>query len=218
MKSRSIQMVLLDFDGVIIESAIIKKNAYRKLFEIFPGHEKAIQAYQETRGGIPRRQQFEEIYARVLRRTLSLEQKDDLEKRYVGLMLEEVMKAPFVEGAMEFLRDFHERLELYLVSATPEAELLRTVNSHGLEPYFRKIYGSPPAKAEILDRIFRETGRRPDEAVFIGDYPTDREAAEAAGVPFIARLGSVPEMEKCDVKIRDLSELPALLNGESPFR
>ncbi len=209
-----IQMVFLDFDGVIIESAIVKKKAYRDLFEIFPGHREAIREYQETRGGLPRRRQFQEIYARILGRELSAAQEDDLVKRYVDLMTEGVMRAPFVTGAEAFLRDFHERLDLYLVSATPEAELLRTVRERGLEKYFRKIYGSPPAKAEILGAILRETGRSGGEAVFVGDYPTDREAAEAVGVPFIARLGSVPEMENCAVKIQDLTELPGLLNGK----
>ncbi|MEE9255784.1 MAG: HAD hydrolase-like protein [bacterium] len=213
MTSSSVQMVCLDFDGVILESAIVKKKAYRKLFEMFPGHREAIEAYQEKNGGLPRRRQFREIYDRILRRDHSPEQVDELESRYVDLMLEGVLKAPFVAGAEEFLRDFHGRVDLYLVSATPEVELLRVVRERGLERYFKRIFGSPPAKAEILETILREAGRRPDEAVFVGDYPTDREAAEAAGVPFIARLGSVPEMEKCPVRIRDLTELPGLLSG-----
>ncbi len=213
MTPSPIQMVFLDFDGVIIESAIVKKKAYCELFEIFPGHQEAIRAYQETRGGLPRRRQFQEIYARILGRELSAAQEDDLVRRYVDLMMEGVRRAPFVAGAEAFLRDSHERFDLYLVSATPEAELFRIVRERGLEAYFRKIYGSPPAKAEILEAILRETGCSAGEAVFVGDYPTDREAAEAVGVPFIARLGSVPEMENCAVKIGDLTELPGLLNG-----
>ena len=120
MNPRSLRIVFLDFDGVIIESAIVKKKAYRKLFEIFPGHRKEIETYQEKRGGLPRRRQFEEIHDRILGRKISVEETDDLERKYVALMLEEVLKAPFVTDAEEFLRDFQDRLDLYLVSATPE--------------------------------------------------------------------------------------------------
>ncbi len=212
MMSSSVQMVFLDFDGVVIESAIVKKNAYRKMFEIFPDHREEIETYQKTHGGLPRRRQFQEIFSQILGQDLSPEQMDEMEERYVELMLEGVLKAPFVPGAEEFLRDFHQRVDLYLVSATPDGELRHIVRERGLEHYFRKIYGSPPAKAEILRAILRETERRPDEAVFVGDYSSDREAAEEVGVPFIARLGSAPEMEICENKIHDLTELPTLIS------
>jgi phosphoglycolate phosphatase-like HAD superfamily hydrolase len=212
MKSNSVQVVFLDFDGIVIESAIVKKNAYRKMFEIFPDHRKSIETYQKIHGGLPRRRQFQEIYSQILGQDLSTKQLDELVGRYVELMLKGVLEAPFVPGAEKFLRDFHQRVELYLVSATPDEELRYIVRERGLERYFRKIYGSPPAKAEILEAILRETGYRPDEAVFVGDYPSDREAAEEVGLPFIARLGSAQEMENCENKIHDLTELSGQLN------
>lgn len=210
-KSNPLQMVCLDFDGVILESAIVKKDAYRKLFEVFVDHREQIEAYQAENGGLPRRRQFVEIFDQIMGQPLKAEQVDDLERRYVGLMLEGVVQAPFVEGAETFIRDFSQRTDLYVVSATPEDELLHIVQSRGLEPFFQDIWGSPMTKMEILQTLCRKKRVHPAEAVFVGDYPTDREAAEAIGMPFIARLGSVPEMEACAFKIQDLRELPGLL-------
>ena len=77
-------MVCLDFDGVILESAIVKKDAYRKLFEVFVDHREQIEAYQAENGGLPRRRQFVEIFDQIMGQPLKAEQVDDLERRYVG--------------------------------------------------------------------------------------------------------------------------------------
>ena len=214
MNFRAIRAVILDFDGVIVESAGIKKRAYRQLFEEeFSEHLDPILEYQESLGGLPRRRQFEEIYARILREKMPPGRVDELEARYVHLMLERVMDAPFVPGAMEFLEAFHRKHHLYIASATPEEELSQIVRERALERFFRNVYGSPMNKTQILRLIAKNSRFAPGEMVFIGDYPTDRDAADEAGVPFIARLGSTAEMEKCPNQIQDLTELPALLRS-----
>ena len=62
-----IKTLVLDFDGVVIESAGIKKEAYRQMFEEeFPENLVAILMYQERSGGVTRRRQFEDIYEQIL--------------------------------------------------------------------------------------------------------------------------------------------------------
>ncbi len=212
MASLKLRAIVFDFDGVIIESAGIKKESYRKLFEEeFPDHLDEILTYQESRGGVTRRQQFEEIHENILHEKPAPGRVNALEERYVGLMFDRVLSAPLVAGALEFLEKFHRRTDLFVASATPEDELSHIIRERRLAPFFKDVYGSPTPKAEVLKLIAGRVGCATGELIFIGDYPTDREAAEAAGVPFIARLGSIDELEKCAEKIKDLTELADLL-------
>ena len=210
----AVKTLVLDFDGVVIESAGIKKEAYRQLFEEeFPENLPAILGYQERSGGVTRRHQFEDIYEQILRETPAKGRIDELERRYVNLMFSRVIAAPFVPGAQEFLEESRGRREVYVASATPEDELRHIVQERGIEDLFRDVYGSPMTKLEILGMISRRTRSAPGEMAFVGDFPTDRDAAEAAGVHFIARLGSAEEMEDSPIRIRDLTGLSAALDG-----
>jgi len=212
MNQRTIRTVILDFDGVIIESTGIKAHTYKQIFrEEFQEHVDLILEYQESQGGLPRRRQFEEIYTRILREKIPPGRVDELEARYVHLMLDKVINSPFVPGAMEFLEAFHQKLRLYVASATPEDELAHIVRERALGKYFQNVYGSPMNKTSILQLIANDLECEPRDMVFIGDNPTDLTAADKAGVPFIARLGSSFQLDECSNRIQDLTELPAIL-------
>lgn len=203
--------MILDFDGVILESSGIKAEVHRAMFEGFREHREEIRAYQERNGGLPRRRQFRDVYEGILERPLSEEKMEELAGRYSELVFRRVMEAPYVRGAREFLESHHGRLPLYLASATPEEELRRIVDGRGLARFFRGVFGTPREKAAIIGDILR-LGHDCEEAVFVGDALSDRRAAEEAGVRFIARLGSAPELADSPYRIRDLTELPALLD------
>ena len=53
-----------------------------------------------------------------------------------------------------------------------------------LEAYFTGIHGSPPAKAQVLERIMRDAGVEAENALMVGDAVTDRDAAEHVGALF----------------------------------
>ena len=219
MASLNFRVVVFDFDGVIIESAGIKKESYRQLFEEeFPEHLHQILDYQESRGGLPRRHQFEEIYEKILKEDPPLGRVGELEASYVSRMMSGVAAAPLVPGALEFLEAHHGQGNFFIASATPEDELQHIVRERGLDRFFADVYGSPMSKAEILSLIGRKTGASPGDMVFVGDYPAARAAAAEVGVPFVARLGSIDEMENCQHQLNDLTELAAVLKSMGASR
>lgn len=210
-KRRGVRVVALDFDGVILESSRIKAEAYEALFREFEGHQETIRAYQKENGGLPRRIQIAHVHAAILGRALSEVELDAWCGRYGSLVFGCVMRAPFVAGSLEFLRDHWGRYRLYLASATPEEELRTVVRERGIGPFFQDVRGSPQRKAEILRNICATEGCGAREMVFVGDSPSDRAAAEEARVSFIARWSDVPGLEDAPCWIRDLRELPARL-------
>jgi phosphoglycolate phosphatase-like HAD superfamily hydrolase len=210
-KRKGVRVVVLDFDGVILESSRIKAEAYEALFQGFTIHQEAIRSYQRENGGLPRKVQIAHVHGAILGRALSEVELDAWCGRYSSLVFDRVMRAPFVAGALEFLREQRSGCCLYLASATPEEELRMVVRERGIEPFFRDVRGAPRRKADILRDIRDSEACAKGEMVFVGDSTSDREAAQEAGVPFIARLGDVPGLEDAPCWIRDLRDLPARL-------
>jgi beta-phosphoglucomutase len=180
--------LILDFDGVVVESLPLKTAAFRKIFSFAPEHLDAIIAFHLDNGGMSRYDKFRHIYANILHEDLTPEQEERLAGEYVDLIFEAMLTVPYVRGAEELLRDCSRRLPLYIVSATPEGEMHEIARRRDLMRYFVRIYGSPKTKAECIREILLETGAAPDEALFVGDAPNDWDAARATGVRFIARI------------------------------
>lgn len=208
-----IRAIIFDFDGVLLESSEIKTRAFRELFAGYPEKVEEIVAYHLANMGISRYVKFRHIYRDILRGPLSTAKEAELGERFSRIVLKEILTAPLVRGALEFLAENGERYSLFIVSGTPQEELLGIAGKRGLSGFFREIHGAPGEKGEIVGDILARYALRGDEAVFVGDGETDRLAAEGNGVHFIARITGENErqMEACRWKIRDLTELEGIM-------
>jgi HAD superfamily hydrolase (TIGR01549 family) len=209
-------LIILDFDGVILESVSVKTDAFRRLFSFSPDHVDEIVQFHIDNGGMSRYDKFRHIYAKILREDLPQEKFEALSDRFSELVEEAVARAPFVDGAPEFLDYASERFPLYIVSATPEDELKRIVARKGIDRFFTTICGSPAKKKEHIERILKEKRLDCQEVLFVGDAPNDWEAARQCGIRFIGRIkpgdpdrfARLPDVEK---KIADLRDLKTYL-------
>jgi HAD superfamily hydrolase (TIGR01549 family) len=184
-----ISVLLLDFDGVVVESLPLKAAAFRKIFSFAPPeHLDEIIAFHLDNGGMSRYDKFRYIYENILHEELTSEQEERLAGEYVGLIFDAMLTVPYVEGAEELLKDCSQRLPLYIVSATPEGEMREIARRRDITKYFVRIYGSPRTKAECIREILAETGAAPEEALFVGDAPNDWQAAYETSVRFVARI------------------------------
>jgi phosphoglycolate phosphatase-like HAD superfamily hydrolase len=182
----SLKAVVLDFDGVILQSVAVKTGAFGRLFDNEkPEHREAIVAYHLKNGGISRFEKFRWAYREVLRRPLSPDEEKELGSRFNRLVEDGVVAAAWVPGASEFLKACHKTWPLFVASGTPQDEMRRIVERRGIGGYFRKVFGSPTKKAEILRGIAKDVGCALSELVMVGDASNDFEAARETGVPFI---------------------------------
>lgn len=187
--AEAIKAIVLDFDGVILESVEIKTRAFRALFKDYPEHiERIVQLHREQ-AGVSRYEKFETIYREYLQLPLSEVDKDRLGREFSAFVAHEIFTCPFVTGALEFLKEQSGRLPIFIVSGTPEGELRDIVTQRNLDRYCRGVYGSPHPKDVLLHQILAENRWQPSEIVFAGDSVTDFEAADSVGVPFIGRVG-----------------------------
>lgn len=188
------KLMVFDFDGVILESAGIKTDAFLELFADYPQHQTRVRDYHLEHQGVSRYQKFEWIYANLLKEPLSEQRSKALGERFSELVLAKVMAAPFVPGALELLDVLHGRTLLAVASGTPEVELRGIVEQRGIAHYFSDVCGAPRTKTEILRSLMFRHRCDPQQTMMIGDASTDYEAASEVGCAFYARM--VPGTER----------------------
>jgi|TARA_B100002003_G_C14135735_1_gene546206 phosphoglycolate phosphatase-like HAD superfamily hydrolase len=180
-----LKAIILDFDGVIIESMEIKTDAFRELFKESPEHLDAILEYHLKHGGVSRYTKFSYIYKNILKQPLDEGELEKLGEKFSKLVMEKVMQCPLTLGTLEFLGEYYKKLSLYIASGTPERELRTIVKHHGMLKYFRGVYGTPALKSEIINMILEVDKFKKNDVLFIGDSLTDYEEARKVNVPFI---------------------------------
>jgi beta-phosphoglucomutase len=208
--------VILDFDGVVLESVSVKTEAFRSLFSSEPDHVDEIVDFHIKNGGMSRFDKFRYIYKHFLHRELDNPTFNRLSEEFAGLVYNGVVRAPFVPGAETFLENFSKKIPLYIVSATPEEELVKIIRERKLSAYSQQVFGAPWKKADCIRNILITTGFPPDQALFVGDALNDLAAARAAGVKFVGRVKPGDENIFCEcmeieTTVSDLHDLAAYL-------
>lgn len=184
----TLQAVIFDFDGVILESADIKTEAFVELFSDYPEHQPAVLQYHLDNLGISRYIKFEWIYRELLQRPYGKAEQADLGRAFSAIVMDKILRCPAVPGALETLEALYGRLPLFIASGTPQEELEHILERRGLAGYFTEAWGTPRGKAEILGDIVTRYGWPPARVLMVGDGLSDYRAAVAVGLPFWARI------------------------------
>ncbi len=182
-----IKAIIFDFDGVVVESADIKTKAFEELFAAYPQKMDEIIDYHLANGGISRYDKFRYIYERILGQNLSKDIEAELGKNFSQIVIQKVIRAPFVSGVREFLDAYGRKYRFFVASGTPQEELNNIIDARGLRRYFEEIHGSPKKKKDIINAIMNKYGFMKNEVVYVGDAESDRIAAEQAEITFIVR-------------------------------
>lgn len=114
------------------------------------------------------------------------------------------------EGLRETLEALRGRVEL-AVCTNRASSMEMLLESFGLERYFSCVMTAgrvlnPKPHPEPLLKVLEHYGIGADQALFVGDSEVDREAAEAAGIPFVAYRGEMRCIARID-RHRDLLPL-----------
>ena len=108
MKKLKYKAIIFDFDGVLVDSVHIKTLAFAKLYESH-GEDvvhKVIQ-FHEQNGGVTRIEKFKYYHKNFLGKTLSDGELDSLCKSFSSIVEDEVVKAPWINGAQSFFEINH---------------------------------------------------------------------------------------------------------------
>lgn len=207
-----IRVIILDFDGVIVESNDIKTQAFAKLFAPYPGHLDTMMAHHEANISVSRVTKIDYFVSVCLERPWDQALRESLAEEFSRLTADLVAECPLVPGAEDLLSVLGKRVPLYVASVTPQADLDAILGRRDLLRHFRRAYGCPPwTKPDAVRDILRREGVVAAEAVLVGDSEGDRRAAEETGVGFAARNSGLAWGEPPPVLHSDLHDVTATL-------
>lgn len=225
-----INAVIFDFDGVLVESVDIKTKAFAKLFESEGKDivEKVVD-YHLKNAGISRFEKIRYIYQNILKKDLSEKVFDDFCQQFSHLVVDEVVSAPYVKGAKEFLDGYADKYMCFVASATPQGEMQEIIKRRQMQGYFKGIYGSPKKKGDIvreilaaytsvlspLSTVSQPSVLSPQSFVYVGDALSDYKAAMDNSMHFISRINNNETIfASIDCfKIKDLTNLKTILDS-----
>lgn len=211
-----LRVLILDFDGVVIESNAVKTQAFEQVFSRFPKHTEAMMAYHHANVSLSRFAKFEHLLA-LIGRADDTALMADISADFSRLVLEKMMAVPLVAGAENFLHKITPQLPVYLASVTPEEELALILKQRGLTHWFRDVYGCPPwTKPDAIRKVLAREGVKPGEALLVGDSAGDQRAARMTDVNFVARNSGLSFEAPMPLIFADLNEITRYLEELLP--
>jgi HAD superfamily hydrolase (TIGR01509 family) len=209
-KKSSIQYVLFDWDGTLINSFEADANAYMYMFGEMGldwGIAELKQYYSPN---------WHHVYraARIPRG--KWDEADRLWRKYY-----DKQQPKMQPGALRVLRTLDCRFKLALVSSGTGVRVRRQLRRYNVsEIFLAKVCGEDASRRKPhpapLRMALGKLRAHPLASVYIGDAPEDIEMAHRAGVRAIGVLGGSPVPERLraaspDAVIETIAELPELL-------
>ena len=98
--------LVFDFDGVLAESVDVKTRAYALLFE-GEGEEvvQEVVDFHLKNGGVSRFEKFKFYHKEYFGIELTNQQLQELANKFSELVVQKVIAAPYVPGALEFIQN-----------------------------------------------------------------------------------------------------------------
>lgn len=192
MKFDDIQAIFFDFDGVILDSTRVKDATFQVMFKQY-GETivKKVLEHHRYHGGISRVEKIRHYYQEYLQKPLS---KDELKQQcseFSDRVKQKVIDSPWIEGIEDFLKKWYTRLPLFIISGTPQDELVDIVKAREMENFFLQKLGSPIKKPEHVRMLLKKYRLIAGKCIFIGDALTDYNAAMETGTKFIGIQGNI---------------------------
>lgn len=213
-----LRAIVLDFDGVVLESNDLKTRAFQSVFGRFPDHAAAMMAYHHAHVSESRFSKFRHLAVERLGRGSDDPVIGELATAFSAEMLRQIETCATVPGIHEFLSAVSGRLPVFLASVTPQHELETILARRGLSAAFTRVYGCPPwTKPRALADIVSGLGS-PEHVLMVGDSAGDQRAARETAVEFIARDSGLPFDDPQPLAFSDMTALLAAISARLPPR
>jgi phosphoglycolate phosphatase-like HAD superfamily hydrolase len=208
--------IVFDCDGVILDSNVVKTEAYFRTAKNLGATDEQAQAlvdYHVKLGGISRYHKFDWYIREVLKQTVTDEAIQVLLDEFSRELEEGLMHCTIADGLQE-LRDATVDTKWMILSGGDQQEIRDLFAKRKLADLFDGgLFGSPDNKDTVLARE-KSSGNLQLPALFIGDSKYDHEASTNAGLDFIfvSDWTEVPDWQKfCqENKIKVLPNISSL--------
>lgn len=181
-----VKIIVFDFDGVIVDSSWLKYDAW---FQLFAERDERVtetikNVLYRTRG----QSRFEILRQILIELQEPSDAIEDLVSQYArayNQIVQDGITELFVPETREVLAALSDKYLLYVNSATYEPALLETIAKLRIGHFFKKVFGGPAGKEEILRKIIKLERVKGKEVVVVGDGESDYGVSRACNCLFI---------------------------------
>ena len=182
-----------DFDGVIVDSIEIKAKAFASLFMNYGSEiQSKVVTHHLNYGGMTRSDKIKYYFENFINQKISEDRLIAYCERFSKIVEKNVVTAPEIVGVTDFLQKISKDTKCFIVSATPDDELIRIVEKRDLKQYFIEVLGSNRSKRENLSYLLKKYSLVSSNCKFFGDAMSDYDAAKNCSVPFV---GIIPDTD-----------------------
>tara|TARA_B100001287_G_C22678810_1_gene529169 strand:+ start:2085 stop:2729 length:645 start_codon:yes stop_codon:yes gene_type:complete len=166
---------IFDFDGVILDSNLLKEAAIEKASKIYkddPCYQDFLNYFKKN-NGITREKKIYKFFSKP--------NSKEILKNYSLLLKDSLFQAKLIDGIESFLKKVNKLTEnINILSGGDQNEILKIIERKNLGSYFCNILGGPNEKAKNLKKIKIET-----KTVYFGDSYLDYELAMKNNFDFV---------------------------------
>jgi HAD superfamily hydrolase (TIGR01549 family) len=176
--------ILFDFDGVILDSMVVRDLGFREIFKKYPKEKvEELINFHRINGGLSRFVKIEHFYKNILEEDITKEKINELASQFSEIMRLELIKEKYlIKETVDFIKNNYKKYNMYIVSGSEHNELNYLCEKLGLKKYFITISGSPTPKKELVKNILNNIN--PKETILIGDSINDYDAAKENNISF----------------------------------
>lgn len=181
-----IKVIFFDFDGVILDSMLVRDYGFRKIFENYPIEliDKFI-GYHRYNGGLSRFHKIKYFYNTFLKEEIAEDKIQDYAYKFSKIMKSELVNKKYlIKETIDFIKNNYRLYNFHIVSGSEENELKYLCNQLEISNYFKSINGSPIDKNNLIKNVLKEKKYNPLNCILIGDSINDYDAARINKIKF----------------------------------
>lgn len=182
--------IILDCDGVILNSNPVKSEAFFKLAQKY-GNSKIAEEfldYHKQNGGVSRYEKFRYLYKSIMKTDICDGELRGICVEYSTLVYDNLIACELADE-INRLRKRNRHLPLAVVSGSDQKELRRLFTDRELNEVFTKgVFGSPDTKEDVMNSQFA-SGQFTYPAIFFGDSQLDYFVAKKFKCDFVFVYG-----------------------------
>lgn len=187
MRPSDFEVILWDFDGVIIDSNSVREFGFREVLKEFDSEQvEQLIDFHNANGGWSRYVKFRYFYEEILKRQISESQVQELANSFSSIMVDRLPNPELlIQETVRFIQEMNSQgKEMHIVSGSDGNELRSLCEQLELSKYFLSINGSPTPKSALVKAIIDNSNISASQYCLIGDAMNDYDAAVQNEIQF----------------------------------
>lgn len=183
MQLDSYDVIILDCDGVIFDSNLLKVEAFKQALSHYDSDiVESFSQYFKNNFGTSRYHLARVFIEEFLNQNFEEELYQKILKDYGDSCVLLYNESDFTNKFMEFLH-FYKNKKFYIASGGDENELKEVFKKKNIHHFFEEILGSPRKKSDLVSEVLMKNLE--NKIIMIGDAKSDWLASEVNKIDFI---------------------------------